>query len=93
MPATKARPVHLSAAQTAYIEDKIASGAYASASEVVTAGLEALQDRDAAFEHWLREEVAAEYDAMIAHPDGAIPAEDVFADLRARHEARRKSGA
>ena len=45
----------------------------ASASEVVRAGLRALQERDAAVERWLREEVAPVCDAMQAEPGAASP--------------------
>ena len=54
-----------------YIDAKVASGAYASGSEVVRAGLRALQERDAAVEQWLRDEVAPAYDAMKADPGRA----------------------
>jgi antitoxin ParD1/3/4 len=42
----------------------------------------------AATERWLREEVAATYDAMKADPARAIPAEDVFKAIRAHHAHR-----
>lgn len=54
----------------------------------MTAGLEALRDRDAAFEHWLREEVAPVYDAVQAHPDQLLSADEVFAEMRAHHARR-----
>jgi antitoxin ParD1/3/4 len=82
--------------QAKFIDTQVRSGAYASASEVVRAGLRALQERDAAIEHWLKSEVGPVYDAMKANPKRGIPAEKVFADLRARHSARsraRKRGA
>jgi antitoxin ParD1/3/4 len=82
------RTVSLPVAQSGYIDDQVASGAYASASEVVRAGLRALQERDAAVERWLREEVAPAYDRMMANPSSAIPAEEVFASLRRRHGRR-----
>ncbi len=75
----------LPAEQAGYIDSLVASGAYATASEVVRAGLHALQERDAAVERWLREEVAPAYDAWKADPSRAIPAEEVFAELRALH--------
>jgi antitoxin ParD1/3/4 len=75
---------------TAFIDKQVAKGAYASGSEVIRAGLRALQERDAAVERWLREEVAAAYDAMKADPTRAVPAADVFATIRARHRARLK---
>ena len=44
-----------------------------------------LQKRDAAIERWLREDVAPVYDAMKADPKRGIPAEKVFATIRAHH--------
>ena len=61
----------------------MASGAYATASEVVRAGLRALQERDTVVERWLREEVVPVAAAMEADPSRGIPAEEVFAELRA----------
>jgi len=45
----------------------------------------ALQERDAAVERWLREEVAPVYDAMKADPTRGIPARKVFAAVKSRH--------
>jgi len=84
------RTVSLPAEQAAYIDSLVALGAYASDSEVVRAGLRALQERDAAVEHWLREEVISVYAAMENDPNRAIPAEQVFAAVRRRHAERRK---
>ncbi len=79
------RTFSLPAEHAAFIDAQVASGSYASASEVVRAGLRALQERDAAVERWLREEVAPVVDAMRADPDRAQGVEDVFDRLRARH--------
>ena len=84
------RTVSLPAEQSRYIDDLVAAGSYASASEVVRAGVRALQERDAAVERWLREDVAPVYDAMQADPGRALPAADVFASIRARHADRLK---
>ena len=78
------RTISLPAEHAAFVDAKVASGDYASASEVVRAGLRALQERDAAVERWLREDVAAAYDAMKADPSRGIPAAAVFTKLRAR---------
>ena len=72
------RTISLPSEHAVYIDNKVTSGAYASASEVVRAGLRALQERDEAVERWLREDVAKVYDEMEAHPERAIPAEKVF---------------
>lgn len=85
MPATEKRTVSLPAEQAGYIDAQVASGTYASASEVVRAGLRALQERDAAIERWLREEVVPVHDAIQADQSLAIPSEEVFAALRARY--------
>jgi antitoxin ParD1/3/4 len=76
--------------QAKFIDAQVRAGTYASASEVVRAGLRALQERDAAIEHWLKSEAVPVYDAMKADPKRGLPAEKVFGDLRARHSARSK---
>jgi antitoxin ParD1/3/4 len=83
LPSTEKRAFSLSAEQAGYIDAQVASGAYAMASEVVRAGLHALQERDAVVERGLREEVVPAAAAMDADPSRAIPAEEVFAELRA----------
>jgi antitoxin ParD1/3/4 len=62
------RTVLLPAAEAKYVDSLVASGAYASASEVVRAGLRALQEREAAIDRWLEDEVVPVYDAMQRDP-------------------------
>ena len=85
------RTFSLPAEHAKFIDAQVTSGAYASGSEVVRAGLRALQERDAAVEHWLREEVGPVYDAMKKNPSRAIPADAVFAKVRAHHAKRLKA--
>ena len=73
----------------AMVKAKVASGEYATESEVVRDGLRALQARDAAVERWLRDEVAKSYDEYAADPSIGIPAGEVMARLRASYRARR----
>jgi len=59
------------------VKAKVASGEYASESEVIRDGLRTLIARDAAIEKWLVEEVAPAYDEMKAHPERALSIEEV----------------
>jgi antitoxin ParD1/3/4 len=82
------RTISLPSEQSRYIDNLVDSGAYASVSEVVRAGLRALEERDAAVERWLRTEVVQACDELDADPASAVPAEEVFAGLR-KHIANR----
>ena len=92
MSPTLKRTVSLPAEQASYIDSLVESGAYASESEVVLAGLEALQDRDNSIERWLWEEVAPVYDAVQADPSRVVRADQVLAEIEARHVQRLKDG-
>lgn len=76
-----------------YIDSLVDAGAFASGSEVIRAGLRALQERDAATERWLREEVGEVYDSLRSGKNRAIPAEEVLAAVRERHADRPKKSA
>ena len=91
MSAAEKRTFSLPSEQASYIDSLVASGTYASASEVVRAGLRALQERDAAIERWLREQVVPVYDAMQADPARGIPAERVLESIHTRHAERLKT--
>ena len=91
MSAVEKRTFSLPTEQASYIDSLVASGTYASASEVVRAGLRALQERDAAIERWLREEVVPVYDAMQADPARGIPVEQVLESIRTHHAERLKT--
>jgi antitoxin ParD1/3/4 len=82
------RTISLASEQAHYIDTLVASGTYVSASEVVRAGLRALQERDAAVERWLKDDVAPVYDAMKADPTRGVPAKQVFDAIRAHHDRR-----
>ena len=78
------RTISLPSEHSIYIDSKVASGAYASASEVVRAGLRALQERDTAVERWLREDVAKVYDEMKADPSRGEELSVVMKRIKAR---------
>jgi len=75
------------------VEQKIASGEYASESEVLCEGLRTLQDRDAAIERWLREEVVPTAKAHEADPSRAIPIDEVFDRIIGRLRTKEPSKA
>ena len=67
------------------VKDKVASGEYASESEVIRDGLRTLAARDKAVEAWLRNEVVPAYDAMKANPERGLSADEVRARIDALH--------
>jgi antitoxin ParD1/3/4 len=54
------------------IRAKVATGEYATESEVIRDGLRTLLARDRAVESWLREQVAPAYDALKTNPSRAV---------------------
>ncbi len=83
MGTVKTRPLSLPAEHADYIDNKVSSGSYASGSEVVRAGLRALQEQDAA--------VARRTHAIKAGKEKLYPAKVAFAELKARSAPARKS--
>jgi antitoxin ParD1/3/4 len=74
------------------VRARVDSGEYASESEVIRDGLRALEMHDRALEAWLREDVAAAYDAMKIDPSRARSATQVRASLAAAHKSALKAG-
>ncbi|WP_448070452.1 ribbon-helix-helix domain-containing protein [Georgenia yuyongxinii] len=70
------------------LKERVASGAYASESEVVRDGLRALFARDEAVETWLRTEVVAAYDELRSDPSRAISSDEMRAHLAGLHKSR-----
>ena len=70
------------------VREKVASGEYASESEVLRDGLRALEARNAAVERWLRNEAIPTYEAYLADPSAVTPLDQVFDELDARLAAR-----
>lgn len=71
------------------VKAKVASGEYATESEVIRDGLRALMARDRAVESWLRDQVAPALDALKADPSRALSAKQVKARLEAEHKKLR----
>ena len=68
------------------VRAKVAAGEYATESEVIRDGLRALLARDRAVEDWLRKDVAAAYDALMADPSRAVGLQAVKAHLAGVHK-------
>ncbi len=76
----------------AQVRAKVASGEYASESEVIRDGLRALQARDRAVESWLRNEALPAYDAYKAGAQRGLPLDEVKGALAARHGRTARGG-
>jgi antitoxin ParD1/3/4 len=74
--------------QHALLDQKLASGEYESASEVVRAGLRALEREDKARDEAWRRAIAE----SLADPRPDIDADTVFAELEAVHRQRSSQG-
>jgi len=85
MRSTKQLSVTLPNEMAKEVAARVASGEYASESEVIRDGLRALQARDKAVEQWLTGDVGDIYDAMKADPARGRSASDIKSSLaRAR---------
>jgi putative addiction module CopG family antidote len=73
------------------VRARVASGAYASESEVIRDGLRALDARDRAVENWLRTEVVTVYDAMKTDPDRGRSSSEVRVALAQQHDQASRS--
>ena len=85
MRTTQQLSVTLPVDMAAQVKARVASGEYASESEVIRDGLRALKAREMAVESWLREDIAPIYDAMQANPARARSAADLKASIAAEH--------
>ncbi len=92
MRSTKQLSITLPHEMAEMVRTRVESGEYASESEVIRDGLRALQMHDRALEAWLREDVAAAYDAMKADPSRAVTTDKVRASLAAAHESALRAG-
>jgi antitoxin ParD1/3/4 len=68
------------------VKDKVASGEYATESEVIRDGIRILMARDRAMDYWLQQEVGPAYDALKANPNRALTPQQVRAALASEHK-------
>jgi putative addiction module CopG family antidote len=69
------------------VKSMVATGAYATESEVFRDGLRALMARERATERWLLDHVGPAYDALKADPSRAVGADQIRARIAAEHRA------
>lgn len=69
------------------VKSKVASGDYATESEVIRDGLRVLMARDRAMENWLQTHVGPAHDALRADPSRAIPIAQVRKRLAVVHRS------
>ena len=85
--ARSSRPVTVTLGELqAVVDTRVRSGRYASASEVLRAGLRALDREEAALDEWMRRKV----EQSLADPCADVPIDDAFARARA-HIAKRNA--
>lgn len=72
------------------VKAKVATGDYATESEVIRDGLRVLLARDRVIESWLKEQVGPAYDAVKSDPSRALSADSVRARLAAEHKVLTK---
>jgi len=89
MRSTKQMSITLPLEMAAVVERKVASGEYASDSEVIRDGLRALVARDRAVERWLSEVVAPTYDRVMSGQERTCAADEVREHLRLAGAASR----
>ena len=68
------------------VKNKVASGEYASESEVLRDGMRALMARDKAIDSWLFQTIVPAYDALKEDPSMALTLDQVRKRLAAEHE-------
>lgn len=87
MRTTQQLSITLPTEMASLVKAKVASGDYATESEVIRDGLRALIARDRAMEHWLQSQVGPAHDALMADPSRAVPIVQVRKRLAATHGA------
>lgn len=93
MSAPKTATVTLPFETVENLRARVASGGYASESDVVREGLLALDAQDNRLEVWLRTDGVARYDASRSHPDDALTPDQVRDDIdRLAADLRSRSG-
>jgi putative addiction module CopG family antidote len=92
MAANEQLTVTLPADMADLVHRKVASGEYATESEVIADSLTLLENDEEAFERWLLEVAVPACDAIHADPSRAIPLQELEAKLIARRRELNPAG-
>lgn len=85
MRSTQQFSVTLPNEMAALVKAKVASGEYASESEVIRDGLRALNARERAVDDWLRQQALPSYDSYRADPSKGLSLDEVRATVGKRN--------
>ncbi|ACS84121.1 type II toxin-antitoxin system ParD family antitoxin [Dickeya dianthicola] len=85
MRTTQQMSITLPNEMAAQVKARVASGEYASESEVIREGLRALMARDNAVDNWLREQVVPAWESLQRGESTALSGEEVRSKLKAMH--------
>ena len=77
MRSTQQFSITLPTEMASLVKSKVASGDYATESEVIRDGLRVLMARDRAMGHWLHSQEGPAHDALQADPSRALPIAEV----------------
>ncbi|WP_428945968.1 type II toxin-antitoxin system ParD family antitoxin [Pantoea sp. FN060301] len=88
MRTTQQMSITLPNEMAAQIKARVASGEYASESEVIREGIRALAARDRAVENWLREEAVPALKRLKANPESGISSTELRAKLAEMHKEK-----
>jgi antitoxin ParD1/3/4 len=87
MRSTQQLSITLPNEMAAAVKSKVATGEYATESEVIRDGLRTLMARDRAVDKWLNQHVGPAFDALKADPSRALSVSQVRARLAAERHA------
>ncbi|KAF6674440.1 MULTISPECIES: type II toxin-antitoxin system ParD family antitoxin [Pantoea] len=85
MRTTQQMSITLPNEMAAQVKARVASGEYASESEVIREGLRALMARDHAVEQWLHEKVVPAWEALQSGETQSLSANDLRNRLKSEH--------
>ncbi|WKV50849.1 type II toxin-antitoxin system ParD family antitoxin [Dickeya fangzhongdai] len=85
MRTTQQMSITLPNEMAAQVKARVASGEYASESEVIREGLRALMARDNAVDNWLREQVVPAWESLQRGESPALSGEEVRSKLKSMH--------